>query len=93
MTDLVSEKHSEVTHRRERKRTFTYSLKRVHCEVGVEIFLDAAVRLLTPRSAVLEEARVCMQDSTTLETATSLVSWLPGCLKEFLDSWKRSKRH
>lgn len=60
--------------------------------MGVGIFLDAAIRLLTPRSGVdeedgvLEEARVCMQDNTTLETATSLVSWQRGCPKEFFDS-------
>lgn len=81
-----------VTTFREHKPTFTYSLKRLHCEVGVGLFLDAAMRLLTPRSGadeedgVLEEARVCMQDNTTLETATSLVNPQRRRLKEFSDS-------
>lgn len=35
---------------------------------------------------VLEEARVCTQDSTTLDTATSLVKPQALCLRELLDS-------
>lgn len=35
---------------------------------------------------VLEEARVCMQDNTTLETAGSLVSRQHSCLEEISDS-------
>lgn len=73
--------------------TCTYSLKRVHWDVGVVVFREAAVRLLTLRLGVdeedngeLEEASFCMQDSTTLDTATSLVSWQSCCLTEFLDS-------
>lgn len=84
--------------------TCTYSLKRVHWELGVPFFWEGPVRLLTPKlgvdeeeeneddDGVLEEARVCMQDSTTLDTATSLVRPQSCCLRELLDSWKTRKR-
>lgn len=76
-----------------------YSLKRVHWELCVLPFWEEAVRLLTPLlgvdeeeededDGVLEEARVCMQDNTTLDTAASLVRPQPLCLWELLDSWK-----
>lgn len=60
--------------------------------MGVGVFWGAANRLLTPRfgvdeeDGVLEEARVCMHDNTTLDTATSLVSRQSGCLEELFDS-------
>lgn len=72
-----------------------YSLKRVQWELGVLPFCEGAVRLLTlqlgvdeeeDEDGVLDEARVCMQDSTTLDTATSLVRLQPVCLRELLDS-------
>lgn len=69
-----------------------YSLKRLHWELSVPLFWEGTVRLLTLQlgldedDGVLEEARVCMQDSTTLDTATSLVRPQPLCLRELLDS-------
>lgn len=35
---------------------------------------------------VLDEPRVCMQDSTSLDAAMSLVSPLACCFRELLDS-------
>lgn len=82
--------------------TSMYSLKRVHWELGVPFFWEGPVRLLTLKlrvdeeeeneDGVLEEARVCMQDSTTLDTATSLVRPQSSCLRELLNSWKTRKR-
>lgn len=82
-----------------RTLTCTYSLKRVHSELLVTFFCEEVDLLLTLKfgvdeekefdddgDEVLDEARVCMQDSTTLDTVTSLVSPLACCFREFLDS-------
>lgn len=79
--------------------TCTYSLKRVNSELLVTFFCKEADLLLTLKfgvddkkecdddgDEVLDEARVCMQDSTTLDVVTSLVSPLACCFREFLDS-------
>lgn len=75
--------------------TWMYSLKREHREVGVLPLWEEAARLVVMQlgvdeeddeDGVFEEAEVCMQDSTILETATSLVKPIPLCLREFLDS-------
>lgn len=83
--------------------TCMYSLKRVHWELGVLPLWEGGGRLLILQlgvdkeeededdDEVLEEARVCMQDSTTLDTATSLVRPEP-LLRELLDSWKRIEK-
>lgn len=82
-----------------RTLTCTYSLKRVNSELLGTFFCNEAGLLLTLKfgvderkecdddgDEVLDEARVCMQDSTTLDAATSLVSSLACCFRELLDS-------
>lgn len=81
-----------------RTLTCIYSLKRVNSELLVAFFCEEADLLLTLKfgvdeqecdddsDEVLDEARVCMQDSTTLDAATSLVSPLACCFRELLDS-------
>ncbi len=79
-----------------------YSLKRVHWDLGLIHFWVGADCLLTLElrgdeeddddDGVLEEAMVCMQDSTTLDTATSLVKPLALCARELLNSWTEEKR-
>lgn len=87
--------------------TCMYSLKRVHWELGMLPFWEGVFSLLTLQLGVdeeedeeddeddgwvLEEARVCMQDSTTLDTAASRVRPQLFCLWELLDSWKIIKK-
>lgn len=82
-----------------RALTCIYSLKRVNSELLVALFCEEADLLLTLKfgvdevkecdddsDEVLDEARVCMHDSTTLDAATSLVSPLACCFRELLDS-------
>lgn len=69
-----------------KRLTFTYSLKRVHWEEPVRLVaLQLCVDEDWEEAAVLEEARVCMQDSTTL-FSLSLVRLLASRLWELLDS-------
>ena len=75
---------------------------RVNWEWGVVPFCGGVIRQWTlllveeeeeEEEETVLEARVCMQDSTTLDTPTSLVRPQSFCLKELIDSYKKNNKN